>query len=254
MQKIATEPTKQSLNPQKVDKALRGISSGTLPKTLSWLTGKEDRSNSRSKKWFGKPPWNHRDSGGTISSVTSSVREVLAGKTPPGTPVRESHSNDQPDYETPYPAGEATRVRTPPLNEFTASGKPRGFFTNAVPPGEGIDTWDAAQRSGPSVMKQKLKDGAKRPQKRAKEWFETKKRTPQTQAPVPNTRSFEFDIPKHLPSSPMCPAHPKHSSQGRGLCVYHGRRRPGSPFEIEHSVSERRQGSEVSITSRDSDA
>ncbi|KAK3990082.1 hypothetical protein QBC44DRAFT_380971 [Cladorrhinum sp. PSN332] len=40
------------------------------------------------------------------------------------------------------------------------------------------------------------------------------------------TGLFEFDMPEHLPSSPMCPANPKHvKSGGKGVCVYHGRRR-----------------------------
>ncbi|KAK4165877.1 hypothetical protein QBC43DRAFT_298934 [Cladorrhinum sp. PSN259] len=37
---------------------------------------------------------------------------------------------------------------------------------------------------------------------------------------------FEFDVPEHLPTSPMCPANPKNvNSGGKGVCVYHGRRR-----------------------------
>lgn len=36
-------------------------------------------------------------------------------------------------------------------------------------------------------------------------------------------REFEFDLPEHLPSSPMCPANKKHKSGGTGICVYHGR-------------------------------
>jgi parafibromin len=31
--------------------------------------------------------------------------------------------------------------------------------------------------------------------------------------------------PEHLPSSPLCPKNPMHKSKGRGICVYHGRRR-----------------------------
>jgi hypothetical protein len=34
---------------------------------------------------------------------------------------------------------------------------------------------------------------------------------------------FDWDIPDHLPSSPLCPANPKHISGGTGICVYHGR-------------------------------
>ena len=36
-------------------------------------------------------------------------------------------------------------------------------------------------------------------------------------------REFEFDLPEHLPNSPMCPANEKHKSGGTGICVYHGR-------------------------------
>jgi hypothetical protein len=37
-------------------------------------------------------------------------------------------------------------------------------------------------------------------------------------------RMFDWDIPEHLPSSPLCPLHPKHQGRGRRVCVYHGRR------------------------------
>ncbi|KAK7750493.1 hypothetical protein SLS62_007572 [Diatrype stigma] len=37
--------------------------------------------------------------------------------------------------------------------------------------------------------------------------------------------AFAFDLPEHLPSSPMCPANKKHVSGGTGVCVYHGRRK-----------------------------
>lgn len=36
-------------------------------------------------------------------------------------------------------------------------------------------------------------------------------------------REFEFDLPEHLPNSPMCPANKKYKSGGTGICVYHGR-------------------------------
>jgi hypothetical protein len=34
---------------------------------------------------------------------------------------------------------------------------------------------------------------------------------------------FDWDVPDHLPSSPLCPANPKHPGGGSGICVYHGR-------------------------------
>ena len=32
----------------------------------------------------------------------------------------------------------------------------------------------------------------------------------------------EWSVPEHLPSSPLCPRHPKHKSGGTGICPYHG--------------------------------
>lgn len=32
-----------------------------------------------------------------------------------------------------------------------------------------------------------------------------------------------FDIPEHLPTSPLCPKHPKHKSKGTGVCPFHGK-------------------------------
>lgn len=63
----------------------RGIRA-TNQKTMSWLKD-ESGNTSFVKKWFGKAPWHRRESFESASSVTSSIREMLAGKTPPGTPT-----------------------------------------------------------------------------------------------------------------------------------------------------------------------
>lgn len=44
---------------------------------------------------------------------------------------------------------------------------------------------------------------------------------------IEDLRMFEWDLPEHLPSSPLCPLNPKHSSKGKGVCVYHGRKKKG---------------------------
>ncbi|OCL12500.1 hypothetical protein AOQ84DRAFT_373023 [Glonium stellatum] len=38
-------------------------------------------------------------------------------------------------------------------------------------------------------------------------------------------KTFQWDVPEHLPGSPLCPLSPMHKSGGKGICVYHGRRR-----------------------------
>lgn len=35
--------------------------------------------------------------------------------------------------------------------------------------------------------------------------------------------AIEWNIPEHLPNSPLCPLHPKYGGATRGICVYHGR-------------------------------
>ena len=40
---------------------------------------------------------------------------------------------------------------------------------------------------------------------------------------VQTREQFVLSVPEHLPSSPMCPRHPKNKSKGKGVCVYHGR-------------------------------
>ena len=42
---------------------------------------------------------------------------------------------------------------------------------------------------------------------------------------------FEFDVPDHLPNSPLCPLSSQHRSGGKGICPLHGRRKlaPSSP-------------------------
>ncbi|KAI1639813.1 hypothetical protein F4809DRAFT_638185 [Biscogniauxia mediterranea] len=49
--------------------------------------------------------------------------------------------------------------------------------------------------------------------------------TPSSYAAMAAADTFEFDVPEHLPSSPMCPTNKRHRSGGTGVCVYHGRRK-----------------------------
>ncbi|KAK1531240.1 hypothetical protein CPAR01_10889 [Colletotrichum paranaense] len=134
MTKQSSESISESLASEQLADVPKNISSSPISKTLTWFTNKEDqRSTATGTSWFGKAPWHRKDSNDTISSATSSVRDFLAGKTPPVTPDPEGFLSRQQDSTlTPYPAGEATRVRTPPTHEDTADGKSRGFFTDMI--------------------------------------------------------------------------------------------------------------------------
>ncbi|TRX96792.1 hypothetical protein FHL15_002098 [Xylaria flabelliformis] len=54
-----------------------------------------------------------------------------------------------------------------------------------------------------------------------KQWWEVS--VPVSYSQVGQRAAFRFDLPEHLPSSPMCPANKRHKSGGTGVCVYHGR-------------------------------
>lgn len=66
----------------------------------------------------------------------------------------------------------------------------------------------------------------------AKEWWEQRPQRAMRRD-IAQVAAFEFDVPEHLPASPLCPANTKHKSGGAGLCVYHGRRRAKSTLRDE---------------------
>jgi hypothetical protein len=53
-----------------------------ITKTGAWLKDDAGKSGLR-RKLFGRAPWVRKESGDSFSSVTSSVREILKGETPP---------------------------------------------------------------------------------------------------------------------------------------------------------------------------
>lgn len=124
-------------------------------------------------------------------------------------------------------------MNTPPLKEDTADGKPRGLFFDVSDP----QTSESASSTKLSVTEgavtrhhkervTKDKEGGKK----RREWWDPplKPTTSSSLTPATATKRrqstrkaelFEFNVPEHLPTSPMCPAHPKHKSKGKGMCV-----------------------------------
>lgn len=135
---------------------------------------------------------------------------------------------------------EATRIQTPPLDEDTADGRARGFFTSTSLPtvdGSGHSASESStrskRRSPRSEMHRRCMSGQTR------EWWERVPKRPVRRNPVDRVRAFEFDIPEHLPSSPLCPANKRHNGGGSGVCVYHGRKKVPSMLKEEFVPSER---------------
>ncbi|KAI1103134.1 hypothetical protein F4804DRAFT_333633 [Jackrogersella minutella] len=196
------------------------------------------------RKLFGKSPWHRKPSDASASSsVASSVRDVLRGRTPFTSPV--SHAEPISSFCVQFPGGEAKRVKTPPLRESgNPAGRPRSFFFDiATPPiddnnnnssgGSSSSSSSSEQtesrRPPPRVpyaagrQSEQEKDKGREKRDSGKEWWEVPVAVPRYEAITPNP--FEFDLPEHLPNSPMCPANKRHKSGGTGVCVYHGRRK-----------------------------
>ncbi|KAI1450320.1 hypothetical protein F5Y02DRAFT_413041 [Annulohypoxylon stygium] len=219
-----------------------------------------------SRKLFGKSPWHREASGGSgasmASSVSSSVRDVLRGRTPVTSPVsdigemRKKSQDRLNPFSVQFPGGEATRIKTPPIRESGHhAGRPRSFFFDiSTPPVRGSSlgstgehseyyhtpyptaTNESNEQDRSKLRKEKEREREKRDQG-DKEWWEVPVAVPRYGAMAPS--SFEFDMPEHLPSSPMCPANKRHKSGGTGVCVYHGRRkRSGHAKERTRSSDE----------------
>lgn len=121
--------------------------------------------------------------------------------------VVEMTSRDGPAY---LPS-EARRIGTPPLPSSTP-GVLRGFFLEDDPLPKGIPSFSITE-SQP--------DGKEITTHTDADWFQANLAEAKARE---NRFRFELNVPEHLPSSPLCPKHPKNRhTRGKGICVYHGR-------------------------------
>ncbi|KAH8124807.1 hypothetical protein LI328DRAFT_168022 [Trichoderma asperelloides] len=127
------------------------LAAQNISKTGTWF--KDELHTSKiGRKLFGKAPWHRKESGESFTSVSSSIRAVLKGKTPPATPANHglSYTSSYSFTNSPFPGGEAVRVSTPPMDEDTADGRPRAFFTSLTPPMPDAVVWHLNLVSGGS--------------------------------------------------------------------------------------------------------
>ncbi|KAK4450105.1 hypothetical protein QBC34DRAFT_425112 [Podospora aff. communis PSN243] len=132
-------------------------------------------------------------------------------------------------WATQYPGGEATRVNTPPLKEDAADGRPRGLFfdvngpSNSDQPGS-----ESASSAGPNAATPRPRQEARddkdpydqRGGSQHREWWDIPSKAAAAAAAskrnqLRKSALFEFNLPEHLPTSPMCPANSKHPSGGK---------------------------------------
>lgn len=171
-----------------------------------------------------------------LYSSSSSVRDLLMGRPPVGTPEPEamytrSDSKEylsvdmtQPDAPAFLPS-EARRIHTPPLPSGV-SGKrgSRGFFFDYNAPTK--QSTNAIPKPIPPFTKARETTGGPTDD----DWYRVKLDTIDSQEFI-TREDFVASIPEHFPNSPLCPRNPKHKSGGTGTCPYHGRNK-SNPSDI----------------------
>ncbi|KAI1481614.1 hypothetical protein F4774DRAFT_407921 [Daldinia eschscholtzii] len=94
---------------------------------------REESKRPRSFKLFGKSPWHRKASAGSEVSISSSIRNVLRGRTPITSPV--PYIGPVNTFCVQFPGGEATRVQTPPLRDSGHhAARPQSFFFDISAP------------------------------------------------------------------------------------------------------------------------
>lgn len=167
-------------------------------------------------------------------SAPNSRRHLFSGKQPMPSPDARAlyRGSDNEEYfrvemstigAPSFLPSEARRVGTPPLP--SAEGGPkilplRGFFFDYRPPGQNdakSPSWEVSNGNSSYDSGGSGKKSEDSTLGYDRDWLMVKVSRSET------TNTFEFRIPEHLPSSPLCPSNPKHTSGGNGICPYHGR-------------------------------
>lgn len=185
----------------------------------------------------------------SIKSYTSSQRIMRMGVQPTNTPeeratykIKRSPSTETEEYlkvdisvrgGTSYLPSEARRIHTPPLPDTTQEGKLRGFFFdyNAPRSQESLGNVDCANghKNKRCVHRGDWYD-AKLAELDASDEIMTESKSSEIEKGKKGEKGEEFDytIPEHSPSSPLCPRNPRYwrvvkgkGSQYRG-CWMHG--------------------------------
>ncbi|PTB62922.1 hypothetical protein BBK36DRAFT_1128381, partial [Trichoderma citrinoviride] len=236
-------PGEDSRTRSTLEGARKFLATQSISRTGTWF--KDEHHTLRiGRKLFGKAPWHRKTSNDSVNSVSSSIRAVLKGQTPPGSPATQWMRHTSASLRV-LSYFEAVHVSTPPLDEDTADGRPRAFFTSMTPPlAEGETNTKPAP---PARSTKRYSVHGRTMTSQPREWWEQMPQRPGRRdlsgATGNAANKFEFDVLEHLPGSPLCPADKRHKSGGTGVCVYHGRRKTGSHLRDEVS---RGQGQDYS--------
>ena len=169
-------------------------------------------------------------------SASSSVRNLLMGKPPAGTPEPEvmytgsdSHQYLSVDLTKPdapaFLPSEARRINTPPLPSANPEqGSSRGFFFDYRSAARGDQDQFSRRPSPPRHVINGPSHSGER------DWYRVQLNAVESGLAASKDDSPP-SLPEHFPNSPLCPRNPKHKSGGTGTCVYHGRNKstPSDP-------------------------
>ena len=158
-------------------------------------------------------------------SASSSIYSIARGRTPVATPDTVAYykgSDDQGHLRVEISSHNAPNFlpsEAQSVGALTKGGRlaerSRGFFFDYRTPEANLET-PTVSRKISAHRHQDLDDETGDPA-----WFRWKAMQKSEEETVD---AVEQDIPEHLPNSPLCPAHLKHSSKGKGFCPVHGRR------------------------------
>lgn len=168
-----------------------------------------------------------------LDSSSSSVRDLLMGRPPAGTPESEALytgsdfekylSVDMTRPEAPdFLPSEARRINTPPLPGGSRGS--RGFFFDYKPPVLELQTDLPEQEFLPTRSDSAALYLAKN------DWFRVQLDAIDAVG-VATPDEIAVTMPEHLPNSPLCPRNPKHKSGGMGTCPFHGRNK-STPSDV----------------------
>lgn len=109
----------------------------------------------------------------------------------------------------------------PPLKQQTANGQPRSLLMDIKHPNIPLDQLsleDAGSSSSGSIRATPRVFSYRKDQLTAKRQWWDQPKAPVRRDPVRDVSFFEFNMPEHLPNSPMCPANPLNKGKLK-VCV-----------------------------------